>query len=60
MLPGDDRLLGLNALMGIDGFWTSLACRDEHLLLGLNALTGIDGFWTLITGAYLRYMPSGS
>jgi len=37
----------LNALTGIDGFWTSFFppyYRD--FAIGLNALTGIDGFWT--------------
>jgi len=38
---------GLNALTGIDGFWTNTVAAIPLLAdLGLNALTGIDGFWT--------------
>ncbi len=37
----------LNALTGIDGFWTEREVTDHGRTAGsLNALTGIDGFWT--------------
>jgi len=42
------RCVSLNALTGIDGFWTSSLRTSSTLCKGgLNALTGIDGFWTL-------------
>ena len=42
-------LIRLNALTGIDGFWTQKSYRRPIAPKsgGLNALTGIDGFWTL-------------
>ena len=36
----------LNALTGIDGFWTKVAKANKANATSLNALTGIDGFWT--------------
>ena len=37
----------LNALTGIDGFWTDFDGTHKCTLTRcLNALTGIDGFWT--------------
>ena len=41
--------LGLNALTGIDSFWTgSHESQKDHLDMRLNALTGIDSFWTCL------------
>ncbi len=39
----------LNALTGIDSFWTET--KEMTILVvpdGLNALTGIDSFWTFL------------
>jgi len=41
------RTLGLNALTGIDSFWTEIpTAHITPATAGLNALTGIDSFWT--------------
>jgi len=42
-----DGLRRLNALTGIDSFWTEYSVvNTPEQDIGLNALTGIDSFWT--------------
>ena len=46
----DNMNIRLNALAGIDGFWTKGKARRREGYMGLNALAGIDGFWTMREG----------
>ena len=53
--------MGLNALTGIDGFWTdSEPIVETGVSPGLNALTGIDGFWTILAVAMANIACGGS
>ena len=51
-IEADQAKIGLNALTGIDGFWTLTVKSRHHIVrtFSLNALTGIDGFWTNLSG----------